>query len=235
MSEMFLQATGIEVAQGLATVLLVDGENIPQSLAGQIICKSLPFGRPIVQRIYGDVARLPNWREAAGFEMIHTGHAKNGADMRMVIDALDLVHRGGVGRVVLASSDRDFTHLAHYLRAKWIEVIGMGEAKTHESFRKACSRFVELGAVAMPPATQQVATERPKPHRLTELDRQISDLIKGAGADGVLVQDLSVAMTRQHSFKITSTGMKTWRSYLKSKPELFVLPAKGLEARVRLK
>ena len=227
MSEMFLQPTGIGVAKGLATVLLVDGENIPQSLAGQIIAKTLPMGRPIVQRVYGDVARLPNWREAAGFEMIHTGHAKNGADMRMVIDALDLVQRGGVGRVVIASSDRDFTHLAHYLRAKGIEVMGMGEAKTHESFRKACSRFVELGGAPE-------AEPKHLPQKLSGLDRQIADLIGAEGKSGMLITALSVQMRAKHGFLIGQHEKKTWRGYLSAQPALYDVDPKGQAARVRL-
>lgn len=224
---MFSPSIGV---RGLATVLLVDGENIPQSLAGQIILQALDCGRPSVQRVYGDVTRLSAWDSAAGFEMIHTGHAKNGADMRMVIDALDLVHRGGVGQVILASSDRDFTHLAQYLRVQGIEVLGMGEAKTHESFRKSCSRFVELLAPSV-----QKPIDRPKQKKLLGPEVHICELVKSGGANGVSVQDLSEAMTKQHAFKITSTGQKTWRSYLKSKPELFILDPKGPNSRVRLK
>ena len=117
------------------SVVLVDGENVSPSLAGQIITKSLPL-RAVVQRVYGDVTRLPAWESAVGFEMIHTGCAKNAADMRMVIDALDLVHRGGVGRVILASSDRDFTHLAQHLRARCLGR-GHGRGKDARQFSQS--------------------------------------------------------------------------------------------------
>ena len=229
---MFSQVSGVGA---LAT--LVDGENIPHSLAGQIITKALGFGRPIVQRVYGDVTRLPAWEAAAGFEMIHTGHAKNGADMRMVIDALDLVHRGGVGQVVLASSDRDFTHLAQYLRAHGIDVIGMGEAKTHDSFRKACSSFVELMPRPIPKMTVATKVElcpvdQDQPDSLT---LQIKAFIAAMGKDGLMIQDLSAKMTRAFNFKVTTTGHKNWRDFLASKSDWFVLDPKGPQSRVRLK
>lgn len=209
-----------------ATGILVDGENIPHALSGQIISKTLTFGRPLVQRVYGDVTRLPAWEVAAGFEMVHKGHAKNGADMRMCIDALDLVHRGGVGRVFLVSSDRDFTHLAQNLRAKGIEVFGMGEAKTHESFRKACSRFIELGPVAKPVANIQI---------VQTLDTQIKSLIKSEGKDGLLITALSVQMRMKHGFLIGQHEKKNWRGYLTANPELYALDPKGPKARVRIK
>jgi len=243
MSEMFSQLSGTGV-QGLATVLLVDGENIPQALAGQIITKTAPTGRPIVQRVYGDVTRLPNWEAAPGFEMIHTGRAKNGADMRICIDAMDLVYRGGVGRVVLASSDRDFTHLAQNLRGKGIDVIGMGEAKTHESFRKACSRFVELGtdkpcaAVVAPRVENQpIAQSPPVKHSdpFLAAETQIKAFVSTGGKAGILITDLSVKLRMAHGFLISQQAEKTWREYLSARPALYDLDPKGASARVRLK
>jgi hypothetical protein len=220
------------VAAGAATVVLVDGENISHALAGQIMAKMQPFGRAIVSRVYGDVARLPLWEAAAGFEMIHTGHAKNGADMRICIDALDLAGQGGIGRVVIASSDRDFTHLAQYLRAKGIEVVGMGEGKTHESFRKACSHFVELGDAAKP-APQPEPKKAPSDMDLTH--QQIAALIKAEGRAGMLITALSVQMRAKHGFLIGQHEKKNWRGYLSACPSIYVLDPKGPSARVRLK
>ena len=230
------------VAAGAATVVFVDGENISHGLAGQIMAKTQPFGRTLVSRVYGDVARLPAWEAAAGFEMIHTGHAKNGADMRICIDALDLVARGGVGRVVIVSSDRDFTHLAQYLRAKGIEVVGMGEGKTHESFRKACSWFMELGAAVKPapaptangvvaPAAKGVAA----PPVLDITQQQIAALIRAEGKAGIPITALSVQMRNKHGFLIGQQDKKNWRGYLSAYPAIYDLDPKGPSARVRLK
>lgn len=224
-----MQMVSALVAAGAATVLLVDGENIPQSLAGQIITKALVYGRPIVQRVYGDVARLPAWEAAAGFEMVHTGHAKNGADMRICIDALDLAARGAVGRVVIASSDRDFTHLAQYLRARGIEVVGMGEGKTHESFRKACSYFVELGAakvemgVVYSDAAQDLTFQR------------VVTFVKAKGKDGIAVQELNHAMARAFTFHVKQSGFNSWKAYFTHHSEQFDLVVKDTKTFVRLK
>lgn len=245
-------------AAGLDTVLLVDGENIPPSLAAQITLKSDPNGRAAVRRVYGDVTLLPAWKATAGFEMVHTGRAKNAADIRMVIDALDLAHRGNVGRVIVVSSDRDFTHLAQYLRARGIIVIGMGEAKTHSSFRAACSQFEELGevetpapkAVAVPTAIfvptapavpmlagapKVTAVPTAKPQTLDTPAKQIAALIKAWGKDGLMITDLSLQMRTLHGFLISEQEQNTWRAYLGAHPALYDLDPKGTHAKVRLK
>jgi hypothetical protein len=217
------------VAAGAATVVLVDGENISHALAGQIMAKMQPFGRAIVSRVYGDVARLPLWEAAAGFEMIHPGHAKNGADMRICIDALDLAGQGGIARVVIASSDRDFTHLAQYLRAKGIEVVGMGEGKTHESFRKACSHFVELGAtkvetgVVHSTAAQDLTFQR------------VVAFVKAKGKDGIAVQKFNHAMARAFTFQVKQSGFSTWKAYFAHHSEQFDLLVKDAKTFARLK
>jgi hypothetical protein len=59
-----------------------------------------------------------------------------------VIDAMDILHAGKVDGFVLVSSDSDFTRLASRIREDGLQVIGIGEAKTPESLRKVCNRFV---------------------------------------------------------------------------------------------
>lgn len=214
------------VAADIGTAVLVDGENISNALAGAIVKQAAIFGSPIVQRVYGDLTKLPDWEKAPAFEAVHTGSAKNAADMRICIDAVDLVHRSRVRRFVIVSSDRDFTHLAQYLRGRGVFVLGMGEAKTHLSFRKACSEFVELGVLAKPVAVKQI---------VQTLDTQIKALIKTEGNNGMLITALSVQMRMKHGFLIGQHEKKNWRGYLSANPQLYELDPKGQTARVRLK
>ena len=67
---------------------------------------------------------------------------KNASDIGLVIDAMDILHAGKVDGFVLVSSDSDFTRLASRIREDGLQVIGIGEAKTPESLRKVCNRFV---------------------------------------------------------------------------------------------
>ncbi|MFN6978839.1 MAG: NYN domain-containing protein [Gemmobacter sp.] len=151
--------------------LLVDGENLPHAFAGQIVTRAAAFGALPVRRVYGNMTRLAAWEAAPGFRPVHTGTGKNSADMMLVIEAMALVHAGGIDGVAIASSDRDFTHLAHHLREGGLTVIGIGTAVAPEAFRKACTRFIELRPQATvvprddtcPPFAAAPATPQPAP------------------------------------------------------------------------
>ena len=67
---------------------------------------------------------------------------KNAADIALVIDAMDMMHKGKLDGFCLISSDSDFTRLAQRLREDGLLVYGFGERKTPEAFRNACNRFI---------------------------------------------------------------------------------------------
>jgi hypothetical protein len=67
---------------------------------------------------------------------------KNSTDITLVIDAMDLLHSGRFDGFCLVSSDSDFTRLAARIREQGIDVYGIGQQKTPESFRQACTRFI---------------------------------------------------------------------------------------------
>ena len=56
----------------------------------------------------------------------------------------NVVHEDRLDGFCLASSDCDFTRLAQRLREDGLVVYGLGERKTPETFRNACSRFIYL-------------------------------------------------------------------------------------------
>lgn len=130
--------------------VLIDADNIPARHAVAILDEIAAFGEPSVRRVYGDWSStaLAPWKEQArnlGLVM-HQQSAntkgKNASDIGLVIDAMDLLHMGKVDGFVLVSSDSDFTRLASRIREDGLQVIGIGEAKTPESLRKVCNRFV---------------------------------------------------------------------------------------------
>ena len=62
----------------------------------------------------------------------------------MIIDAMDILYTNDVNGFCIVSSDSDFTRLVSRLRESGKMVIGMGENKTPEPFRKACDKFTIL-------------------------------------------------------------------------------------------
>ena len=108
------------------------------------------LGRVVMRRAYAD------WAEAAakqrqllgmGVELVHVNskRGKNAADIRIVIDALELFYsdRDAFTHLVLVSGDGDFTELVHRLRAHGKYVIGIGLSGTSAEYLvNACDKFI---------------------------------------------------------------------------------------------
>lgn len=108
------------------------------------------LGRVVLRRAYAD------WAEAAakqrqllalGVELIHVNskRGKNAADIRIVLDALELFHsdKNAFTHVLLVSGDGDFTELVHRLRAHGKTVVGMGISGTSAEYLvNACDKFI---------------------------------------------------------------------------------------------
>jgi hypothetical protein len=69
---------------------------------------------------------------------------KNSTDTLLIIDAMDLLYTGNLDGFAIVSSDSDFTSLATRLREAGKSVYGLGQRKTPEAFRTACTRFIFL-------------------------------------------------------------------------------------------
>lgn len=223
--------------------VFVDGENIAADHACAIWALALCLAQPILSRVYGDACKLVKWHEQAHFNLIHAGTGKNATDLLLCIDALDFALTGGCDTILLASSDRDFSHLALRLREKGLRVIGVGEAKTGPRFRAAVSAFHTLPprpvAQLVPIAAPQPAltlVPKPKPPQRTKLDTKISDIVAAASQGGTSM-DLALLgsqLGKNHKALSPMRLEKTWRSYFQARPDLYALDPKGPTAKVRI-
>lgn len=135
-------------AQKLA--VLIDADNAQPSVIDALLAEVARFGEATVRRIYGDftASRSSQWKQILNKFSINpiqqfaytTG--KNATDSRLIIDAMDLLHKGNINGFCLVSSDSDFTGLASRIREEGLVVYGFGEEKTPEAFRNACNQFV---------------------------------------------------------------------------------------------
>src|SRR3546814_12757996 len=82
--------------------------------------------------------------------------------MKRRIDAMDLRFRGRVQGFGLMTSDSDFMPLAMRIRQDGLPVYGFGTGTTPESFRQACTRFIDVGAL-MEAAKQPAPTDSSNP------------------------------------------------------------------------
>ncbi|MDO4477649.1 MAG: NYN domain-containing protein [Lachnospiraceae bacterium] len=132
--------------------LLIDSDNISYKYLNGILEELTQYGVTTYRRIYGDFTSPSHgrWNEQLlrhsiiPIQQFSNTSGKNATDSALIIDAMDLLYNGNVDIFCIVSSDSDFTRLAVRLRESGRMIIGMGEKKTPESFRAACTIFTEL-------------------------------------------------------------------------------------------
>ncbi|WP_413719597.1 NYN domain-containing protein [Silicimonas sp. MF1-12-2] len=207
-----------------SVALLVDGDNISSQLAGQILRRTADLGPHQIRRVYCNCYSVGSWSSASSFRTILSGSGKNGSDLVLSIEAMTFALLDNVPAFAIASSDRDFSHLAHALREMGRHVVGLGEEKTPKDFRHACSKFIPL----TPPVAKVAEAE------LSELDRQIRDAILEMQQvkTGALVTRLNEVMRTRFQVMISKEKERKWAKYLKERPNLYALSGEGKELRV---
>jgi hypothetical protein len=135
--------------------LLIDSDNASPAGIDPVLTVLAELGQVNIRRAYG------NWRKPAlksWADLVHRygiepqqqfdlTRGKNATDMKMTIDAMDLMYRGRVHGFGIMSSDSDFMPLAMRIRQDGYPVYGFGSAKTPEAFRQACTRFIDVEAL----------------------------------------------------------------------------------------
>lgn len=149
----------------------------------RLVLEKLLFrGSILVKKAYCDWSRYREFKPAmheASFELIDIPHVrqsgKNSADIRMVVDALDLCYtKQHVGAFVIVSGDSDFSPLVSKLRENNKTVIGVGvKNSTSDLLISNCDDFIfyddlvraASAARPRPPARKpaEPASKRPAP------------------------------------------------------------------------
>src|SRR5512136_607354 len=135
---------------------------------GKVLERLLAKGSIVVKKAYCDWERYKECKaamHAAAFELIEIPHVrqsgKNSADIRMVVDALDLCYTTSpVDTFVIVSGDSDFSPLVSKLRENDKTVIGVGvKSSTSDLFLNNCDEFLYYDDLvrAEPPKARQRA------------------------------------------------------------------------------
>lgn len=151
----------------------------------KVLERLLLKGHIVVKKAYCDYDRYKDFKRGlheAAFELIEIPHiklsGKNSADIRMVVDALDLCYtKGHVDTFVIISGDSDFSPLVSKLRENAKTVIGVGvKNSTSDLFINNCDEFIYYDDLArkepakvrrrpepVTPPAPAAATAAPKP------------------------------------------------------------------------
>jgi uncharacterized LabA/DUF88 family protein len=185
-------------------------------------------GSIVVKKAYCDWERYKGFKAAmheANFELIEIPHVrqsgKNSADIRLVVDALDLCYtKSHVNTFVIISGDSDFSPLVSKLRENAKHVIGVGvKQSTSDLLVANCDDFIfyddlvrEMAReTARGAAKRETRESQPAAKRTPDEEkrrRQESDNRKSKGVD-IAVQTFDALLSER------GDSGKIWASVLK--------------------
>src|SRR5574340_1262427 len=125
--------------------------NYPDFKIRPVLERLLLKGSIVVKKAYCDWDRYKEYKRdmhEAAFELIEIPHVrqsgKNSADIRMVVDALDLCYtKAHIDTFVIISGDSDFSPLVSKLRENAKSVIGVGvKNATSDLLIANCDEFI---------------------------------------------------------------------------------------------
>jgi len=127
------------------------------------------LGEIAINRAYADWSFLLPYKQQVLsncvelIQLFHPGpKAKNGADIRIVLDAmLDTQHYPHISHVVVVGGDSDYIGLVQKLRNSSVYVIGIGvEGGTNRHWVSSCDEFRHYGEI-VGPTTSPTSSAKP--------------------------------------------------------------------------
>jgi uncharacterized protein (TIGR00288 family) len=211
----------------------------------QVLERLLLKGHIVVKKAYCDFDRYKDFKRGlheAAFELIEIPHVrqsgKNSADIRMVVDALDLCYtKSHVDTFVIISGDSDFSPLVSKLRENAKKVIGMGVKKsTSDLFINNCDEFLyydDLVRVARrplpprprrtpaktapPPPAAEETSEGPSADRALEMVAQTLEALRAERGDDYEIRGSLIKQTikrRNPGFNERAHGFRAFNELL---------------------
>ncbi|MGH6746927.1 uncharacterized protein (TIGR00288 family) [Novosphingobium sp. PhB57] len=213
---------------GRNIALLIDADNASPANLDAALTILGDLGTVNVRRIYG------NWSKPAlkGWSKLVHRHAlepqqqfdltkgKNATDMKMTIDAMDLLYGGQVDGFGIMSSDSDFMPLSIRIRQNGTPVYGFGSSRTPEAFREACTRFIDLDALPDSDAVE-TANETAKPAIDEELVKLLGEAWKASKRDEqgfASLSEVGQRVANRSSFDARSYGFSRLSELVQTLP-----------------
>jgi len=167
-------------SDNISMALFCDFENValgvrdakyPKFDINKVLERLLLKGSIVLKKAYCDWERYKEFKSdmhEASFELIEIPHVrmsgKNSADIRMVVDALDLCYtKSHVDTFVIISGDSDFSPLVSKLRENNKTVIGVGVKDSSSDLLVAnCDEFIFYDDLAREKPARRHPTRKPQ-------------------------------------------------------------------------
>ncbi len=178
----------VERRRSTNIALLIDADNASPQTLEEVLTVLAELGPVNVRLVYGNWNKpaLKGWAEMTHLHALEPRQqfdvtkGKSATDMKMTIDAMDLLARGHVDGFGIMSSDSDFMPLVMRIRQDGLPVYGFGTAKTPASFVQACTRFIDVAALG---EKEKPAGNQAKPGVSDELVDLLGDAIRASKRD----------------------------------------------------
>ncbi len=191
---------------------------------GAIIDYAASFGSVSLSRAYADWSVPANaaYKDELMGRALHlvqlftASGVKNGADIRLAVDAVeDLMRHPEITHVVLVAGDSDYVPLAQSCKQLGRYVVGIGVAgSTSKALVSACNEFIDyahLPGVTPPPAAKPVETAAPAkkaaakkiPRKSTSADPSVEE------ATNLLVRAIRVGLQKGDDDWVYAAGVKS--------------------------
>jgi uncharacterized protein (TIGR00288 family) len=209
--------------------LLIDADNASPANLDAALTILGDLGTVNVRRIYGNWSKpgLKGWSAIVHRyalepqQQFDLTKGKNATDMKMTIDAMDLLYGGRVEGFGLMTSDSDFMPLAMRIRQNGTPVYGFGTSRTPEAFREACTRFIDLDAVVEEEKTVEKGQPAHKPAVDEGLVKLIGDAWKASKRDAQgysSMLEVGRRVSNRSSFDARSYGFARLSDLIQSLP-----------------
>ncbi|MFC2021980.1 NYN domain-containing protein [Chloroflexota bacterium] len=215
--------------------VLIDFENTGLNSIQWLFDQVSDIGRIIVKRAYADWSVEANKRDQLlelGIEPVHlfrsSGGGKNSSDIRLAIDAIELLHLSPVDTFIIVSSDSDFVPLVSKLRSAGKTVIGAGrEAIVSRTLVRSCDRYFYLEQGNKVPLAEP--SPREEQHK-EQVDHLLMRAVRAAIDEQGRVAGSKLGLTLQRldpSFDYRTLGYSTFIKFIEAFPWLKILRPKG--------
>ena len=147
---------------------------------------------------------------------------KNGADIRLAVDAVeDLMRHPEISHVVLVAGDSDYVPLAQSCKQLGRYVVGIGVAgSTSRALVSACNEFIDyahLPGVTPPPAGKRVVTKAPAKKAVTNkavtkkaaAKTSVTVVPAAEAATHLLVRAIRVGLQKSDDDWVYAAGVKS--------------------------
>ena len=197
---------------------------------GAIIDYAASFGSVSLSRAYADWSVPANAaykdelmeRALRLVQLFTASGVKNGADIRLAVDAVeDLMRHPEISHVVLVAGDSDYVPLAQSCKQLGRYVVGIGVAgSTSRALVSACNEFIDyahLPGVTPPPAGKRVVTKAPTKKAVTNkavtkkaaAKTSVTAVPAADAATDLLVRAIRVGLQKSDDDWVYAAGVKS--------------------------